>query len=143
MIDFNMAEIVVLGVLAVIIFGPEKLPELARKSARVLSYLRNIANDAQGRLRQELGPEFADLELSDLNPRALVNKHLLNPIQSEVDALTPGAAAAGSVSGTSAGTADGPNQLTATATGEPSQQGPTVREPVPAMAVVAFDTEAT
>ena len=51
MIDFNMAEIVVLAVLAVIIFGPEKLPELARKAARVLNYLRNIANDAQGRLR--------------------------------------------------------------------------------------------
>ena len=137
MIDFNMAEIVVLGVLAVIIFGPEKLPELARKSARVLSYLRNIANDAQGRLRQELGSEFADLELSDLNPRALVNKHLLNPIRSEVDALKPGAAAA------SAGTADQPKQLTATATGEPSQPDPLVREPVAAMSAVAYDTEAT
>ena len=87
MIDFNMAEIVVLAVLAVIIFGPEKLPELARKAARVLNYVRNIANDAQGRLRQELGPEFADLELADLNPKALVNKHILNPVQSELEPI--------------------------------------------------------
>ena len=139
MIDFNMAEIVVLGVLAVIIFGPEKLPDLARKSARVLTYLRNIANDAQGRLRQELGPEFADLELADLNPRALVNKHLLNPIQSEVDALKPGATVAASV----VGPADDGTQLSAAETGAPSQPDTTVREPVAAMAVVAFDTEAT
>lgn len=85
MIDFNMSEIVVLAVLAVIFFGPEKLPELARKAARVLNYLRNIANDAQGRLREELGPEFADLELTDLNPKALVSKHILNPVQAELE----------------------------------------------------------
>ena len=35
-----MVEIVLLGGLAIIIFGPEKLPELARKAARVLAYLR-------------------------------------------------------------------------------------------------------
>ena len=139
MIDFNMAEIVVLGVLAVIIFGPEKLPELARKSARVLSYLRNIANDAQGRLRQELGPEFADLELADLNPRALVTKHLLNPIKSEVDALKPGAAVAASATGT----AGEREHLPSSATSASGQPDPAVPEPVAAISVVAFDTEAT
>jgi sec-independent protein translocase protein TatB len=87
MLDFNFWEILVLAAFAVIIFGPEKLPELARKAARVLNYLRNIANDAQGRLREELGPDFADLELADLNPRALVNKHLLNPVQEELAPL--------------------------------------------------------
>ncbi len=81
--NFDWTEILVLAVLAVIIFGPEKLPELARKTARVLNYLRNIANDAQGKLRDELGPEFADLELT--NPRAMVTKHLLDPVQSELE----------------------------------------------------------
>ena len=98
MIDFNMSEIVVLAVLAVIIFGPEKLPELARKAARVLNYVRNIANDARGQLRQELGPEFADIHLSDLNPRTFVAKHMLgeettrelNETVAEVRALTRG-----------------------------------------------------
>ncbi len=72
MIDFNASEIVILVILAVIIFGPEKLPGLARKAARVFNYVRNIANDAQGKLREELGPEFADLNLADLNPKSLV-----------------------------------------------------------------------
>ncbi len=83
MLNFDWTEILVLAVLAVIIFGPEKLPELARKTARVLNYLRNIANDAQGKLREELGPEFADLELT--NPKAMVTKHLLEPVQAELD----------------------------------------------------------
>lgn len=140
MIDFNMAEIVVLGVLAVIIFGPEKLPELARKTARVLSYVRNIANDAQGRLRQELGPEFADLELADLNPRALVTKHLLNPIRDEVDAYKPGSAVAASASGSAA---QAEVLSTSATTAPPYLPDNMVSELAGASAVVAFDTEAT
>ena len=133
MIDFNMTEILVLGVLAVIIFGPEKLPDVARKAARVLNYVRNIANDAQGRLRQELGPEFADLELADLNPRAFVNKHLLDPVQAEVDSLN----IAGDVAAITAA-------VEAPVTPEGAGKASTAAaEPVPAMATVAFDTEAT
>ncbi|MCA0295689.1 MAG: Sec-independent protein translocase subunit TatB [Actinobacteria bacterium] len=85
MIDFNFWEILLLAAFAVILFGPEKLPELARKAARVVNYLRNIANDASGRLREELGPEFADLDLTD--PRGMVTKHLLNPVQAELEPL--------------------------------------------------------
>ena len=53
--DFNMVEIVLLGGLAIVIFGPEKLPELARKAARVLAYLRKISEDARGQLREHPG----------------------------------------------------------------------------------------
>ena len=132
MIDFNMSEILVLGVLAVIIFGPEKLPEVARKAARVLNYLRNIANDAQGRLRQELGPEFADLELADLNPRAFVQKNLFDPVQAEVGNLN----IAGDVAAISAYTGEPVSAAPDTAAG-------VTVEPVPVMSTVAFDTEAT
>lgn len=76
--DFNMWEITGLVVLAIIVFGPEKLPELARKAARVIAYVRRIGNDARGQLRAELGPDFDNFHLSDLNPRSLVAKHLLS-----------------------------------------------------------------
>lgn len=128
MIDFNMSEIVVLAVLAVIIFGPEKLPELARKAARVLNYVRNIANDAQGRLREELGPEFADIELADLNPKALVNKHVLNPVQSELEPLKQ------ELSST---------QAAVVAAGEAAPEPGAPADPGEPRPVVAFDTEAT
>lgn len=120
MIDFNMSEIVILVVFAVIIFGPEKLPELARKAARVVAYLRNIANDAQGRLREELGPEFADLNLADLNPKSLVNKHVLNPVQAELEPLK----------------ADLQSVPDATAAAAEANSAPRVE-------IVAFDSEAT
>lgn len=78
MFDFNMIEIVVIAAMAIIFFGPERLPEFARKTARVIAYLRQIGNDARGQLRAELGPEFDDIRLSDLNPRSLISRHLLS-----------------------------------------------------------------
>ncbi len=87
MIDFNASEIVILVILAIIIFGPDKLPGLARKAARVLNYVRNIANDAQGKLRAELGPEFSELNFSDLNPKTLVTSTLLDPVKGEVTSV--------------------------------------------------------
>lgn len=127
MIDFNASEIVILVILAVIIFGPEKLPGLARKAARVFNYIRNIANDAQGKLREELGPEFADLNLADLNPKSLMASTLLDPVNAEV--------------------ADVKKTLTETA-GELQSQvdgetAATDAEPEQAQPVVPFDSEAT
>ena len=80
-------EIGWLLVLAIVLTPPEKIPELSRKAARVLFFLRNIANDATAQLRSELGPEYADLQLSDLHPKTFVQKHLLNGVQAEIDSM--------------------------------------------------------
>ncbi|HHV21299.1 MAG TPA: Sec-independent protein translocase subunit TatB [Propionibacterium sp.] len=80
MFDVGPAEITVLAVLAVIIFGPERLPELARKAARIVRFLRGIANNAQESLSRELGTE---VDLS--NPKAFVKSYLLNDIQPVID----------------------------------------------------------
>lgn len=65
-----------LVVLGVLLFGPEKLPEFSRKAARVVVAVRDIANNAQSQLREELGPEYADLDIKDLNPKAFISKHM-------------------------------------------------------------------
>ena len=81
MLDIGAPEFLVLLVLAVILFGPERLPDLARKAARVVRYIRTIAGSAQEQLSRELGPGFEDLDLRDLNPRAFVQKHLLDEVE--------------------------------------------------------------
>jgi sec-independent protein translocase protein TatB len=80
LLDINGPEFVLLLVLAVILFGPERLPDLARKAARLLRYLRTVAGSAQQQLSKELGPEFENLDFRDLNPRTFVQKHLLDDI---------------------------------------------------------------
>jgi sec-independent protein translocase protein TatB len=39
--------------------------------------LRTFANAARDELRSELGPEYADLQLRDLDPRTIVRKHIM------------------------------------------------------------------
>lgn len=83
MFGIDAIEFVLLLVLAVVVFGPEKLPDMSRKAARVFVYLRDVANSAQTQLRSELGPEYSDLELKDLHPKTFVAKHM----RAEVDAI--------------------------------------------------------
>lgn len=70
-------EIGTLLVVALLVFGPDKLPSVARDAARMLRELRNMAQGARTQLKSELGPEFADFDLDSLNPRTFVRKHLL------------------------------------------------------------------
>lgn len=81
LLDINGPEFLLLLVIAVVLFGPERLPDLARKAARVVQYVRTIATNAQGQLTKELGPGFEDVDLRDLNPKAFIQKHLLDDVQ--------------------------------------------------------------
>jgi sec-independent protein translocase protein TatB len=80
LLDINAPEFLLLLVLAVILFGPERLPDLARKAARVVRYIRTMAGSAQQQLSRELGPGFEDLDIRDLNPKTFVQKHLLDEV---------------------------------------------------------------
>ncbi|SPF68643.1 Bacterial sec-independent translocation TatB protein signature [Propionibacterium ruminifibrarum] len=86
-LGINASEFLILVVLAVIFFGPERIPEFSRKAARVVFYVRNIANGATQQLKDELGPEYQDLTLDDLNPKNFVQKHLLDDIQADLDGV--------------------------------------------------------
>jgi len=77
MFNIGPLEFVVLAAVALIVFGPDKLPQLAKDAARMLRALRDIAQGARSQLNSELGPEFADFDLSSLNPRTAIKNALL------------------------------------------------------------------
>lgn len=85
MFGVGFMELAVIAVVAVVVFGPDRLPDLARQAARIVRQLRAVANDARDELRAELGPEYADLELRDLDPRAIVRRHLAEALDDEED----------------------------------------------------------
>jgi sec-independent protein translocase protein TatB len=74
--DLSLPKLLVLAVIALVIFGPNELPTIASQVGRALRDLRKIAESAKNDLREGLGPEFADFEIEDLNPRRFVHKHL-------------------------------------------------------------------
>ena len=77
MFNVGPLELVVLALVAIVVFGPERLPQLARDAAQLIRGLREVAKGAQTQLRDELGPEFADVDLRNLHPRTALRKALL------------------------------------------------------------------
>ncbi len=66
-LDFE--KLLVIGIIAVIIVGPQRLPKYAAQLARLVRTLRDLANGAKDRLRDEMGPEFDDVDWQKLDPR--------------------------------------------------------------------------
>jgi sec-independent protein translocase protein TatB len=87
--DIGTGELLALAVLALLVLGPEKLPEYAAEAARFIRQLRKMANEARTEVTRELGPELEGLDLRDLNPRSLVRKHLLDGLDDDDDDDTP------------------------------------------------------
>jgi sec-independent protein translocase protein TatB len=79
----GLPELAVIAFVAVIVFGPDRLPEFARQAGRLVRQVRQLANSAQSQLRDELGPEYADLKLTDLDPRAAIRKHILEAMEDD------------------------------------------------------------
>ena len=76
--NLGWGEIAVLLVLALFVFGPERLPTLAAEAGRGLRQVRLYVKSMTADLKTELGPELGDVYLASLNPRAFVAKHLLS-----------------------------------------------------------------
>jgi len=76
MFGIGFPELLVVAFVAILVFGPDKLPDLARQAAGLVRRGRSIANNVRDELRAELGPEYADLELTDLDPRRIVARQV-------------------------------------------------------------------
>jgi sec-independent protein translocase protein TatB len=100
--DLSMWKLMVLGVIALIVFGPDRLPQLARDAGRTLRQLREMAQTARTELKSELGDTVGDFDFSDLNPRTFVRKHLLDDLDS--DLTSPAAGRGPSTAGTTTAT---------------------------------------
>jgi len=81
--DPSIPKLLVLAVIALAVFGPYELPKIAAQAGRALRDLRQIAEAAMNDLRDGLGPELADFEIEDLNPKRLAYKHLFGDLNAD------------------------------------------------------------
>ncbi|MDN4174980.1 sec-independent translocase [Nocardioides sp. SOB77] len=90
MFGVGLPEFAVIAFVAVLVFGPDRLPDLAKQAGQFLRKAKQFATSARDELRSELGPEYADLELRDLDPRAIVRKHVMEAMaDAEEEASRP------------------------------------------------------
>ena len=69
MFGINGLEFLVLALIAVLVLGPERLPEYASQLARLVRELRRMASGAREQLREEVGPELDEVDWRKLDPR--------------------------------------------------------------------------
>lgn len=156
----NGSEIVILLVLVAIIVGPQRLPQYAEQLARLVRTLRDMARGATRSIKDELGPEAADLDFSKLDPRQydprrIVRDALLDEVSPNGEPSNSGktrSASSSASKGSSGGSGAAPaaaaaataaaGASTATAAGTESEDA---AEPVadPLADGAPFDTEAT
>lgn len=74
--DIGPLELVTIVVLAVLVFGPDKLPKVIQDFSRTIRKIREFSENAKDDIRTELGPEFKDFEFEDLNPKTFIRKQL-------------------------------------------------------------------
>ena len=92
MFDLSITKILVLALIGLVVFGPEQLPKMAAQAGRALRDLRRLADNARSDLSESLGPEFRDFDFNDLNPRAFVRKHLIDPVDEDLTSWSDPAA---------------------------------------------------
>jgi sec-independent protein translocase protein TatB len=73
--NLNVWEIGALLLLALFIFGPERLPKAIADAVRVIRTVRDMARNATADLSKELGTE---VRIEDLHPKTFIRKHLLS-----------------------------------------------------------------
>ncbi|MGK9146580.1 Sec-independent protein translocase TatB [Plantibacter flavus] len=69
MFGLTFDKLLIIGVIAVFLLGPERLPYYASQLARLVRTLRDLASGAKDRMREEMGPEFDEVDWKKLDPR--------------------------------------------------------------------------
>jgi sec-independent protein translocase protein TatB len=67
--DINGGEFIILMIVAVFVIGPERMPEYAAKLARLIRQLRAMADTAKDQLREQMGPDFDEIDWKQYDPR--------------------------------------------------------------------------
>lgn len=82
MLGLTFDKILVIALIASFVLGPQRLPEAAAALGRMVRNLRKLADDTTGRIREEVGPDFDDIDWTRLDPRQYDPRRIIR------DALT-------------------------------------------------------
>lgn len=83
MLGINGGEFIVLALLALAVIGPERLPQYASQLAGFVREARRFAVDARAQVREELGPDFDDVDWRKLDPRQYDPRRIVRDALSE------------------------------------------------------------
>ncbi|MDQ1574920.1 MAG: sec-independent protein translocase protein TatB [Microbacteriaceae bacterium] len=89
MFGLTFEKLLIIGVIAVFLLGPERLPHYAAQLGRLTRNLRDMANGAKDRMRDEMGPEFEEVDWKKLDPRQYDPRRIIREALLEDEAPAP------------------------------------------------------
>ncbi|MDA8777509.1 sec-independent translocase [Pontimonas sp.] len=90
----TIEKLLVIGVIALFLIGPDRLPAYSAQFGRLVRQLRDMASGAKDRMRDELGPDFDDMDWKKLDPRQydprrIIREALQEKTATHDDSATP------------------------------------------------------
>lgn len=74
MLGMGWPEMGLIAVVAMLVFGPERLPGMARQAGSFVRTAKRALDQAKDDLGRELGHDLSGVDLKDLDPRAVVRR---------------------------------------------------------------------
>lgn len=68
-LGLTFEKLLLIGLIAVLLIGPDRLPMYAAQFGRLVRSLRDMASGAKDRMREEMGPDYDDIDWKKLDPR--------------------------------------------------------------------------
>lgn len=119
-------EIAVLILVALVIFGPDRLPGAVKQAGSALRSARETLTGARKQMKDEFGDVMPDFDPSMLSPKAFVRKHLLDDLSLDDEPVKPAVNAMEAATPPPTGvTAPRSAPVSEPTTSEPTTTGPT------------------
>lgn len=101
-----------------LLLGPQRLPVYAQKLADFVKAVRRFADTAKDRMREEMGPDFDDVDWQKLDPRQYDPRRIIR--DALLDSPSAGAEAAAAAATVTAAKVRAPAPIVPLAAGEPA-----------------------
>ncbi|MFT4135811.1 twin-arginine translocase TatA/TatE family subunit [Microbacterium sp.] len=140
----DMEKLLLIGVVAVVVLGPERLPQYAEMLGRFTVRAREWLRGAKTRVKEEMGEDFDDVEWRKLDPRQYDPRRIIRDALLEEPAVP--AVAAASVLHPAPGASGPLGGITVASDpigGASTEQNPTAGDAAKRTPTVPFDSEAT
>ncbi|HAA78995.1 MAG TPA: hypothetical protein DCE05_01505, partial [Microbacteriaceae bacterium] len=84
----TIEKLLVIAVIAIFLIGPDRLPAYSAQFGRLIRNLRDMASGAKDRMRDELGPDFDDVDWQKLDPRQYDPRRIIREALQEPSATS-------------------------------------------------------
>jgi sec-independent protein translocase protein TatB len=89
MFDIGLQEMLVIGVLALLVFGPSKLPELGRMVGRAMREFRRASDEFRSTVETNLHINDLDPPPPEPTPTVAADPVVVSPLPSELEPMSP------------------------------------------------------